>query len=319
MGKAFLSAFFCVFHCVPKVFLLLEVSSANISINGTRGDPLLWSCHYIFSEPFQPEQSLIFWQGYKKMDIVLHIYRKGQQEFHYQSQSFQNRTTVFPDQLPSGNFSLVIEPLMLQDNQIFIEVIFLSENKPTKKLCQTTVYVAAPFQEPKIEMNQKEKTATCSTKGGFPEPVIRWMSGNGGTKVGLSEATMISEEDNGTFSVSSTVIITGLKKVICEIYNPTLNQTLIATEDVPTPKNPVLTAIIIIIISVIFYIVILPGLIIYQYIKQQRRGNKSDREHEFVDPPKDKERQRPGNECDRHQLYEHPLEKGGPVGLNLLP
>lgn len=124
------------------MFLLLEVSSANISINGTRGDPLLWSCHYIFSEPFQPEQSLIFWQGYKKMDIVLHIYRKGQQEFHYQSQSFQNRTTVFPDQLPSGNFSLVIEPLMLQDNQIFIEVIFLSENKPTKKLCQTTVYVA---------------------------------------------------------------------------------------------------------------------------------------------------------------------------------
>lgn len=96
----------------------------------------------------------------------------------------------------------------------------------------------APFQEPKIEINQKEKTATCSTKGGFPKPKIKWSSGDGGTAPALSEpVTLITNEDNGTFNVSSTVIITGLEEVICDVYNPTSNQTLRATEYLPPSNN----------------------------------------------------------------------------------
>lgn len=39
----------------------------------------------------------------------------------------------------------------------------------------------APFQEPNVEINQTEMTATCSTKGGYPKPELKWSSGDEGT------------------------------------------------------------------------------------------------------------------------------------------
>lgn len=127
---------FTVFH----VFLPLPVSSENF--NGTRGAPWLWPCQHTFSEPFHPEQSFIYWQGQNNGNVVVHFYAKGRQEFQHQGPSFRNRTKIFPDQLASGNFSLLIDPLMLKDDQTSLEVVVLSGNRPREKLCQTTVYVS---------------------------------------------------------------------------------------------------------------------------------------------------------------------------------
>lgn len=89
----------------------------------------------------------------------------------------------------------------------------------------------AHFQEPKIKINEIEKTATCSTKGGFPEPDIMWSTEDGGTNLEPHEQPAVTFEEDGTLDVSSTINMTGLKKVICDVYNPTSNQTLSATKD----------------------------------------------------------------------------------------
>ncbi|XP_026232242.1 ICOS ligand-like isoform X2 [Anabas testudineus] len=254
----------------PNVFLLLKVSSANISINGTRGEPLFWPCYHTFSEPFQPNNSLIYWQGCRKPHILLHAYVYGKEEFQHQNRSFKNRTTIFPDQLPSRNFSLIIEPLMLQDDQIDIEVIFRSQIKSTNRFCQTTVYVAAPFQEPKIEINRKEKTATCNTKGGFPEPEIKWSSGDRGTNLKPHKPSTVIFEEDGTFSVSSTVSIIGLQNVACEVYNPTSNQTLTATKEVSVPPPGWKTIIIIVAVTVVAVTVTVVVVYIYKSNKSHQ-------------------------------------------------
>ena len=94
----------------------------------------------------------------------------------------------------------------------------------------------APFQEPKLEINQSNKTATCSTKGGYPKPEIEWTSQDGRDQ---SERTLeqhevqttMNTEENGTYSISSTANITGSQRVTCRVHNPTSNQTLSVTDD----------------------------------------------------------------------------------------
>lgn len=95
----------------------------------------------------------------------------------------------------------------------------------------------APLQDPHIEINQTEMTATCSTKGGYPKPEIKWSSVDRGTGPDPHElqAIMTLEED-GTYSVSSTANITGLQKVTCTVFNPTSNHTTSETKDM-TPKT----------------------------------------------------------------------------------
>ncbi|KAG8000864.1 hypothetical protein GBF38_018135, partial [Nibea albiflora] len=130
------------------------------------------------------------------------------------------------------------EPLMLEDDRLSLEVT-VSGNQPAKKLCQMTLYIAAPFQEPNIEINQTEMTATCSTKGGYPKPELKWSSGDGETGLEPRElATNTTVEGDATYSVSSTVNITGFQKVTCTVYNPTSNQTLSATKDMSPVPDP---------------------------------------------------------------------------------
>ncbi|XP_040912880.1 CD276 antigen homolog isoform X2 [Toxotes jaculatrix] len=230
--KPHMSAFLIGFH----LFRLLPLSSESISINGTKGAPWLWSCQHTLSGPFDHTKSLIYWQSQDSSPIVVHAYVKGKQEFQHQNSSFENRTKIFPDQLPFGNFSLIITNLTLKDDQISLKVFFMPGNNPSKvHLCPVTLYVAVPFQEPKIEINQNKMIASCRTAGGYPKPDVTWSDGHGRTLEAHKVHTTITPEKDNNFNVSSTTNITGSNNVTCTIYNPTSNQILSATKDITPP------------------------------------------------------------------------------------
>lgn len=132
---------FLSFFTVFLLLLFLPLSSENVIVNGTRGAPWLWPCQHIFPEPFQPNDSFIYWQSLN--NTVLHAYVNGKEESIHQNQLFKNKTKIFADQLPFGNFSLVIDPLTLNDNTS-LEVIFVEKMNP-KRLCPVTVYVAGQY------------------------------------------------------------------------------------------------------------------------------------------------------------------------------
>ncbi|XP_019208125.1 T-lymphocyte activation antigen CD80 isoform X1 [Oreochromis niloticus] len=227
-------------------WFLVPVSSET---NGTRGAPLVLQCHHNLSEKFIPEQTSIYWQSNSS---VLHVFSKGQEEFQHQSESFKNRTAIFHDQLASGNFSLVINPLMLKDDQLSIEVAYIPESRT---LCQNTVHVAAPFDMPNIVFNTRDMMAMCATKGGFPEPELSWIvmdhEGHERTLEPPDVQTYLYKEDDGTYRVTSTANISGSQKVTCSVYNPTSKETLSVIKDVITdegwslPLGPVLGVLVI--------------------------------------------------------------------------
>ncbi|XP_071383261.1 CD276 antigen-like [Centroberyx affinis] len=272
--RGFLSAFVVVFHLV----LPLLASSENTNINRTRGAAALWLCHHNLSEPFQPAESRIYWQGQGDSNIVVHVYNKGQEEFQTQSETFRNRTKIFPDQLPLGNLSLVIEPVKLGDDRTSSEVVFMSSR--TEKVCQWTLYVAAPFQVPKIEIDPTKMTATCSTQGGYPKPEITWKSRDTSQ---ASERTLephevqtsVTLEEDGTYNISSRVNFTeSVKSVSCHVYNPTSNQTVSATRDTTDPPPPVSShteAIVVAVVAIVIAAIIV-SLAVWTYVCCRRRN-----------------------------------------------
>uniref|UniRef100_A0AAZ1Y2E8 Ig-like domain-containing protein n=1 Tax=Oreochromis aureus TaxID=47969 RepID=A0AAZ1Y2E8_OREAU len=209
--------------------------AASSETNGTRGEPLLWQC--TLSEQFDPEKVGIYWQNQNNNEM-LHYYRNGKEDLEHQSVSFKNRTKIFPDQLRSGNLSLIIDPLMPEDNLKSLKVVFNHAGDIKDKLCQTMVHVAANFKEPNIEINQKKMTATCTTQGGFPEPELAWIStDHEGHERALEPPDVLTlqihKEEDGTYSIISTANFTGSKTVTCTVYNPTSNKTVGATADLP--------------------------------------------------------------------------------------
>lgn len=97
------------------------------------------------TKKFVREQTYIYWQGMdgSSNPTVAHVYVKGEEEFLYQSSSFQNRTAIFFSQLEDGNFSLLIKNLMLDHDRTFIEVAFISDDSK-ENICQKTLHVAGP-------------------------------------------------------------------------------------------------------------------------------------------------------------------------------
>ncbi|CAK6968407.1 CD276 antigen-like [Scomber scombrus] len=268
---------------IGLVVLLLSSSGNTLSeANETRGEPWLWQCNHTLSETFQPKKTNIYWQGRSKSDLLLYMYRKGKHDLEFQSQSFKNRTKIFPDQLYLGNVSLIIEELTLQDDKTSLEVIFIPASG-TKTLCPTTLYVSAPFQEPKVDINKTNKTATCTTKGGYPKPEITWIIEDGETQTERTlephqvQTTMTPEED-GTYSIRSTINVTVTKsqKVTCRVYNPTSNKTKYAK--IPPVNTLGVGALVGVGIAALFAVVTILMLLVFgiRSIICRRRGTEAE-------------------------------------------
>ncbi|XP_028848155.1 myelin-oligodendrocyte glycoprotein-like isoform X2 [Denticeps clupeoides] len=79
----------------------------------TQGQPAVLPCHLPAPQP-RLEATLVYWQTSE--DKVVHMFNRGREEYEHQHHSYVNRTTLFPEELPTGNFSLQINPVKVSDN-----------------------------------------------------------------------------------------------------------------------------------------------------------------------------------------------------------
>ncbi|KAF3695193.1 Butyrophilin subfamily 1 member A1 [Channa argus] len=96
--------------------------------------------------------------------------------------------------------------------------------------------------------------ATCSTKGGYPKPDIKWRSGDGRTVLKPRVPPTVKPEEDGTYSVTSSANITRFNNVTCEVYNPTSKEILRTSYQQPPASN---SPVAIVIISILIIIIIL--------------------------------------------------------------
>ncbi|XP_005037292.1 PREDICTED: V-set domain containing T-cell activation inhibitor 1-like [Ficedula albicollis] len=82
------------------------------------------------SPPVEPNKSMVYWQIGTQ---VVHFFMNGQDSPKDQDEKFQGRTSLFPDQMKYGNFSLKLSNVQLWDDAEYSCIYRQTESHQTKK------------------------------------------------------------------------------------------------------------------------------------------------------------------------------------------
>ncbi|TNN22498.1 HERV-H LTR-associating protein 2 [Liparis tanakae] len=131
-------------------------------------------------------------------NIPVHIFYNNQDQLKDQSERFRNRTSLFKDQIPKGNASLLLKGVKLQDEGRYKCYI---SNK-TWEESFINLKVDAPVR--KVDMQQLEDRITCSSQGVYPEPTLTWTTEPPSNET-LQNRTSVQRPEQQLYSISSSL------------------------------------------------------------------------------------------------------------------
>ncbi|XP_030284121.1 uncharacterized protein LOC115588025 [Sparus aurata] len=157
---------------------------------------------------------------------------------------YKGRFQVFNSEFSSGNISIRLDNISPEDDQktFFAFVHFYDEQKkvakPFEQRCRSILQVSAPYQNLVLTVKDITNSATCSARGGYPAAQVSWKGLNRSSdeEQDLQDAETFLQQDptEKTFSITSSVSLTGLKSVTCIVYNPHSQETRTRTEEINT-------------------------------------------------------------------------------------
>ncbi|XP_062842090.1 V-set domain-containing T-cell activation inhibitor 1 [Trichomycterus rosablanca] len=104
-----------------------------------------------------------------KDDNVVHSFYQSKDQLSYQDTNYSGRTSLFNDQIPKGNLSLLLRGVRISDEGRYK---CYTADKTSNKELFVKVNVKAPIKAADIKIT--DNTISCSTSGVFPEPHISW-------------------------------------------------------------------------------------------------------------------------------------------------
>ncbi|XP_034144768.1 uncharacterized protein LOC117593488 [Esox lucius] len=142
-----------------------------MAVTGTVSRSVLLPCSLNSSATIDPKRLQFYWQD--KDSKVLYSFDKGEENRH-QDSHYKNKTEAFKIEMSSGNLSIQLNNLTLQDQNTYLvfATMFSNTDKPLRefiKVCHTSLDVAAWF--PTQEWHPQIKV-TCSIQGGYPQPKV---------------------------------------------------------------------------------------------------------------------------------------------------
>uniref|UniRef100_A0A3P8S892 Ig-like domain-containing protein n=1 Tax=Amphiprion percula TaxID=161767 RepID=A0A3P8S892_AMPPE len=105
------------------------------------------------------------WTHLTKGDLRAYSYYDKQDQLTYQEQIFRDRTSLFKDQISTGNTSLKLTGVKVQDEGRY--ECFINTSHGTKaSFINLQVY--------DVNIQQVENRITCSSEGIYPQPELTW-------------------------------------------------------------------------------------------------------------------------------------------------
>ncbi|XP_029568191.1 T-lymphocyte activation antigen CD86-like isoform X1 [Salmo trutta] len=217
------------------IFLLFAPAASELEVTGIIGESVLLACDLNSSTAIDTARLRFYWQD--KSGKVLYSFNKGEENKH-QDNLHTNRTKAFGSEMSSGNISIKLSQVTLQDKQTIYWAFatLFDENGNSiferTKVCPTTLHVAARFLTPSVTVNKTNMNATCSTQGGYPQPVVTWtiqdvlLAQNRTLDPWEVQTNITLDSESGLYTVWSQVNLTENQTVTCRIFNPVLRETV---------------------------------------------------------------------------------------------
>ncbi|XP_008302884.1 butyrophilin-like protein 2 [Stegastes partitus] len=221
------------------LLLALSVSDGTLvhDINATVGDSALLQCSANMY-PTELRNLRFYWQDDR--NVVLYSFKEGRAMAEHANELYLHRITAFPQDMKTGNVSVKLKNLTLEDNgRIFQAFVAVSESGGMRRqrlICESNLHVAVPYKNVSLALNFETMTAVCTTKRGFPEPLVQWMlhfSNNSYNIIDSKDThnTAMQDPHDSLYSFNSTIHIPEgpYHSVTCLSHNPTIRMTLNTT------------------------------------------------------------------------------------------
>ncbi|XP_064816745.1 CD276 antigen-like [Oncorhynchus masou masou] len=222
-------------------FIVIPASPAACEneVTGIIGESVLLSCDLKSSTAIDTARLRFHWQD--ESERVLYSFNKGEENQH-QDSLYTNRTKAFGSEISSGNISIKLSHVTLEDKQKVYRAFATLFGEDDKHIhpCRTTLLVAARFPTPSVTVNKTNMNSTCSTQGGYPQPTVTWTIQDRGNRTldpWEVQTNITLDSESGLYSAWSQVNITENQTVTCHIFNPVLRETVSNTTIVSPSIN----------------------------------------------------------------------------------
>uniref|UniRef100_A0A087XD83 Ig-like domain-containing protein n=1 Tax=Poecilia formosa TaxID=48698 RepID=A0A087XD83_POEFO len=181
------------------LYLIYDDYSLQSSI-GILSQSCILPCSFQFTS-----DSLIHWIYPITQNSSIHSYYHNKDQLGHQNQSFQNRTSLFLDQLSRGNASLLLKEVKIQDEGRYKCYTSSSRGQQDSfiRLKVEAIFVfAAPVSD--IRIHQDGNRITCSSEGIYPQPELTW-STEPPSNTALQNRTTVHQTEEKLYDISSSL------------------------------------------------------------------------------------------------------------------
>uniref|UniRef100_A0A8B9KXI9 HERV-H LTR-associating protein 2 n=1 Tax=Astyanax mexicanus TaxID=7994 RepID=A0A8B9KXI9_ASTMX len=126
---------------------------------------------------------------------IAHSFYNGADQLAHQNASYKGRTALFTDQISTGNISLILRGVRIEDSGKYKCYSSISSHSNEAFV---NVNVKAPIQS--VDIKFTDKTITCSTNKIYPKQTISW-------NIDGSPKEENSEDNQHLFSLTSSLPI----------------------------------------------------------------------------------------------------------------
>ncbi|MGH0125003.1 UNVERIFIED_CONTAM: hypothetical protein FKN15_020649 [Acipenser sinensis] len=208
-----------------SVLAALDVQVPEDPVVARFGSDVTLNCSFSSGSAFNLSDLSIFWHLTDTKRPV-HSFSSGQDQD--EGGSYSNRTQLYLGELGSGNASLLLRRVQIQDEGSFTCFVRIREYNSAALLLQ----VAASYSKPQLTLEPDsnlrpgdEVSVSCLAYGGYPQASVLWQDGKGAN---LTENVTTSQvaSDEGLFNVWSVlrVILEPNSTYSCVVRNPVLGE-----------------------------------------------------------------------------------------------
>ncbi|XP_067381014.1 butyrophilin subfamily 3 member A2-like [Channa argus] len=188
------------------------------------GDDIMLPCHV---EPVMDVAAkTLEWTRPDLNNILVHVWRSGQELVKAKHPSYTGRTSLFTDELKHGNMSLKLSGVKLSDKGTY--KCFIPDLR-TQSIVEVVVAsdAAAPpvISFSGVDESTSEVVLQCESKGWYPQPEVLWLDGEGNVLSAGPTETVRGPDDLYTVSSRVTVDKRHGHRFTCRVQQNIINQT----------------------------------------------------------------------------------------------
>uniref|UniRef100_A0A3B5R9N0 Ig-like domain-containing protein n=1 Tax=Xiphophorus maculatus TaxID=8083 RepID=A0A3B5R9N0_XIPMA len=183
------------FRFLAVLSFLLTLSEGDTQVTCVLNESCILPCDlHVGSDP------LIHWIHMSTREHFVHSFYNNQTQLGHQVQRFRGRTSLFTDQIPRRNASLLLTAVKIQDEGRYVCRTSTSEGN---KKAFVDLKVEAPVSA--IRIHQDGNRITCSSEGIYPQPELTW-STEPPCKTTLQNKTMVQQTDEQLYNITSCLM-----------------------------------------------------------------------------------------------------------------